>query len=768
MSIEALLLPLRGEVVLPGTIRALLVARPSSLATLRAHFDAKTPLVSVPQLDPDEEDGATAGLLGVGTLLRMLQATTSPDGTIRLLVEGIDRVSITKQQTVDNTLRKARVTPLPPAEDDPATLTGTAMEAARLYKETVVNSGMGHEDAELLTAPADHPDRLADYIGSVSELSWEQRLRIQATPSVVARLSLLIDHLAGLLVQQRLEQDVSDKVQALMDGNQREYHLKEQLKVLRKELGSAGPEDDADMFEERIKEAKLPEAALKEATREIARLRRVPTDSAEFNIIRTWLETLCEVPWSTSSIDETNLPHAKEVLDEDHFGLKVIKDRLLEYLAVRQLRPDGKGAILCFAGAPGVGKTSLGRSIARAMGRSFARVSLGGIKDESEIRGHRRTYVGALPGRIVRALIRAGTNNPVIVLDEIDKVGGDVRGDPASALLEVLDPEQNHAFSDHYLDVDVDLSKVLFIATANLVDTIPSALLDRFEVIELPGYTEEEKVQIARRHLMPRLATEHGMTAGQVKLSASTLSHIVQHYTREAGLRNLNRQLASIYRKVAREIVEGRRKGARVSPQQVKRYLGVETFTRDIDDRDAQPGVVIGLAWTPTGGDILFLEALAMEGTAGLKLTGSLGNVMKESAEAAMSWLRANAGAYGLDKESFNQSLHLHVPAGAIPKDGPSAGISMLTTLASLLTGRPVHPKLAMTGELTLRGKVLAVGGVKEKVLAARRAGVTTIILPKDNAKDLEDIPAEVRRDLTFHPVERVTEVLELALSPKP
>jgi ATP-dependent Lon protease len=550
-----------------------------------------------------------------------------------------------------------------------------------------------------------------------------------------------------------------------MDEGQREYQLREQLKTIRTELGeAAGPDADADSFNERIEALGMPDAPKAEALREVERMRRMHSDSAEYTIVRTWLETVCDVPWSTATTDTPDLQHAIRVLDEDHHGLDKVKERLIEYLAVRQLKPDGKGPLLCLVGPPGVGKTSLGMSIARALGRKFGRIALGGIKDETEVRGHRRTYVGALPGRILRALIRAGTRNPVLVLDEIDKVGNDFRGDPASALLEVLDPEQNHAFVDHYLDLDVDLSQVLFVATANLSDPIPPALHDRLEILEVPGYTEEDKLQIARRFLLPKLAIEHGLTPERIEIGTEALQRVIRDHTREAGVRDLQRQLARLHRKAARKFVEGRTKSIRVTDSSVPRWLGPRKYVPETLERVDQPGVAVGLAWTAAGGDILFVEATRMPGKPGLKQTGSLGDVMKESAETALSWLRTHASDVGLDATAFDAEFHVHVPAGAIPKDGPSAGVTLATALASICTGRKAKPGIAMTGEITLRGRVLPVGGIKEKVLAARRAGVHTVLLPARNQDDAEEIPADARKALTLRYVETVAEVLEAAL----
>ncbi|MCB9664316.1 MAG: endopeptidase La [Alphaproteobacteria bacterium] len=765
MHASTLAIPLRGIVVLPGQLRAIAIGRDTSVRAIERALAEQAEIVLVPQRDAAEEDGLQAEVLEVGTLARILQVARLPDGSLNVLFEGLARRVRTSPLTVDDGASVATVEEPGPDATDPLEALALAKELSALHAELGSQTGISPEEQELLAAPEEEPGRLADQVSAALPLTWAQRLAVLATLEVGARLQLLLDAAVVAVAQQRIGADVAGKVQAAMDANQREYHLKEQIKVLRAELGDqAGPDAEADVFEERIREAKMPEEVEAEALREVARLRRIASDSAEYNISRTWLETVCDLPWSNRTDDDTSLGRAQEVLDEDHYGLDKVKERILEYLAVRQLRSDAQGAILCFVGAPGVGKTSLGRSIARSMGRSFARVSLGGIKDESEIRGHRRTYIGAMPGRIVQALLRAGTRNPVVVLDEIDKVGADFRGDPASALLEVLDPEQNHAFSDHYVDLPVDLSQVLFIATANVIDPIPPALLDRFEIIEIPGYIEEEKLAISKRFLLPRQAADHGLEPAQLKVTDGAITKIIQDHTREAGLRNLNRQFASVARKVARQVVEGRTKGARITPANLERYLGPPRFFLDVDDRDETPGVVVGLAWTSTGGDILFVECLTMPGQPGLKLTGSIGDVMKESAEAALSWLRAHAGAISVDAEAFQQQFHLHVPAGAIPKDGPSAGVSMVTALASRLTGRAVKARLAMTGEITLRGRVLPVGGIKEKVLAARRAGITQVILPRPNEKDLVELPKEVLRDLTFHPVDTVEQVLGMAL----
>jgi ATP-dependent Lon protease len=551
-----------------------------------------------------------------------------------------------------------------------------------------------------------------------------------------------------------------------MDKRQREYYLRQQLKAIKEELGET---DDAGVeleeYRTKIKERNLPELAVKEAERELDRLSRMHPSSAEYTVAMTYLDWLTELPWNESTEDNLDIKKARAVLDEDHFGLEKAKRRIIEYLAVRKLKHDSKGPILCFAGPPGTGKTSLGNSIARALGRKFHRISLGGVRDEAEIRGHRRTYVGALPGRIIQGLRRAGSNNPVFMLDEIDKVGSDFRGDPSSALLEVLDPEQNFSFSDHYMDVPFDLSKVMFITTANVLDTIPSALRDRMEVLELLGYTEDEKVKIAGRYLIPRQREAHGLKAKEINFTTGAIRHIISGYTREAGLRNLEREIASVCRGVAAGIAEGKIKKATIRIGDLAEYLGPVKLQPEAKARMTTPGVAMGLAWTPTGGDLLFIEATAMKGKKGLTLTGQLGDVMKESATAALSFIRANAKKLCVDENFFDShDIHIHVPAGAIPKDGPSAGVTMLTALVSLLKNKTIKKDLAMTGEITLRGQVLPVGGIKEKVLAAHRAGIKTILIPKWNEKDLIDIPAKVRDDIEFHFMEKMLDVVKIAI----
>ncbi|MCA9488646.1 MAG: endopeptidase La [Myxococcales bacterium] len=768
---DPVLLPTRGTVVFPGAMRILACGRESSIRAVQRHLEEGAALVLVPQLDPDEEDPLTARLSRCGVRGRVLRSTRLPDGSLRLLVEGHERIRTRGAVRVADGATTIPVDERPTSVRDPIRCRALAQEIAVRYQEYAHATGLQAHEHHVLAPGPDDPEGLADQIFATTDLPLDEQIAALELPLLDHRLEKAIGHLIVQIARHSIHAEVNARVQRAMDDSQREYHLKEQLKAIRTELGEAwGSEADADRFLDRIELAEMPDEVAEEAVRETERLRRIHTDSAEYTLLRTWLETVCDLPWSLSTPDPTSLGRAQKVLDRDHYGLEKAKERILEFLAVRRLEPKSKGPILCFVGPPGVGKTSLGQSIAEALGRRYARIALGGTKDETEIRGHRRTYVGALPGRIVRGLIRAGSRNPVILLDELDKVGNDFRGDPASALLEVLDPEQNHSFTDHYLDLPFDLSQVLFVGTANVVDTIPAALLDRLELVEIPGYIEEDKIRIARRHLLPKLAKDHGLMNGnkrRIQVDPEALSRIVREYTREAGVRELERQLASLHRKIARKVVDGEAREVRVKAADVPTLLGPPRYIRELAELDSDPGVVTGVAWTPTGGDLLFVEAIRMPSTSGkpsLKLTGSLGDVMKESAEAALSWLRANAATLSLAPEVFDAELHLHVPAGAIPKDGPSAGVTAVTALASLLLQRPVKEGLAMTGEITLRGKVLPVGGIKEKALAARRAGLKTFLLPTLNRSDLDDIPEELRKDLDFVFVDRVEEVLELAL----
>ena len=610
---------------------------------------------------------------------------------------------------------------------------------------------------------------MADFLAANLPGDADERQDVLETLNVGKRLRMVAERLARQLDVLELQDKIQTQVKSNIDKTQRRFFLQEQMKAIRKEMGdideTAG--SDADELRERLDEAGLPEAVMKEASRELNRLESIPQASPEYGVIRTYLEILSELPWEVASDDQIDLTTAREQLDSDHYGLDKVKKRILEYLAVRKLKPDGGGAILCFLGPPGVGKTSLGKSIAEATGRKFIRVALGGVRDESEIRGHRRTYIGSMPGRIISELRKGGTNNPVMMLDEIDKVGSDFRGDPASALLEVLDPAQNHAFTDHYLDVPFDLSKTLFIATANTMDTVPGPLRDRMEVIDIPGYTQADKFHIAKTYLVPRQLSANGLKKSQAKFNDKALKLIIDGYTREAGVRNLERNVGSVVRSIAAEIVGGTAKKVTVNEAYVAKALGPVKFEDELAARTSVPGVATGLAYTPFGGEILFIEATRMAGKGGITLTGQIGDVMKESATAAFSLVRSNAENLDISGEDLaNSDIHIHVPAGAIPKDGPSAGVAMYTALTSLLRGKAVRKDVAMTGEITLRGLVLPIGGLKEKVLAAKRAGIKDVIIPQRNEKDLVDVPDEVRKALTFHPVERVDQVLEIALEP--
>ncbi len=762
-------LPVRDLVLLPGMIARYHVLRPAAVQALEAHLaNPQRPLIVVP-FDLQLDDPLPEELGEVGCTARVARAVRLGDGTSRVLLEGLERVRLSAPRSDPDTGLLASGRPLHDIIESSEDVDILAQKVREGLKGLVREDGRFPAGLEKLAELPNEPGRLADMVASNITLPLDERRALLAEPRVEARLDKVVVGVHREWKYRGLDAKIQRELAASMDKQQREFYLREQIRSLQKELGE-GPGtswDDTAALEQRLREAGLPETSLEEALRELERLRRMHPDAAEYTVTRTWIDWLLAMPWKTETPDNTDIGAAAGVLAEDHYGLEKIKERMLEYLAVRQLKPDGKGPILCFVGPPGVGKTSLGRSVARALGRKFQRVSLGGVKDEAEIRGHRRTYVGALPGRVVHALKRAGSKNPVIVLDEVDKLGNDFRGDPASALLEVLDPEQNNSFMDHYLDVPLDLSQCLFLCTANVTDPIPPALHDRLEIIELPGYILEEKIEIASRHLLPRLMVEHGLSAEKIEVTPAAVRHIIESYTQEAGLRNFERQLASLFRKVARQVVEGRADRAVIdTPADVRALLGPPRHFQELAERADVPGVAIGLAWTASGGDILFIEATSFPSASpGLKLTGQLGDVMKESGEAALSMIRSRTGLLGIDPEVFGKTaFHLHVPAGAIPKDGPSAGITMVTALASLLSGRRVRPHLAMTGEITLRGKVLPVGGVKEKVLAARRAGVKEILLPRHNQNDLEDVPALLREELTYHFVDTIEDVLRLGL----
>ncbi|MEI6243968.1 MAG: endopeptidase La [Acidobacteriota bacterium] len=769
---ELPVLPLRDTVLFPNSFMPLAVARESSVKLIDEAIATNSPVGVFAQRDASIEEPGLADLHPTGTLTHIHKMFKLPDGSLRLIVQGLARIRLDHIVSTQPFLRAA-VTEAPPvvAPDDAVEVDALQRNVRTTFQQVVQLSPVLSDDLTGLSANISDAGRLADFIASsLSTLATPVKQEILDTLDVRSRLENLHRLLIKELEVLEIGSKIQSQVQSEVGKNQREYFLREQLKAIQKELGDVDDDTrDLDELSEKIDAAGMPEDVKKEALRELDRLERMPPAAAEYTVSRTYIDWLVTLPWVKRSDETIDLVRTQQVLDADHSGLEKAKDRILEYLAVRKLNPGVKGPILCFVGPPGVGKTSLARSIATSLGREFVRVSLGGMRDEAEIRGHRRTYVGSLPGQIIQGLRRAGARNPVFILDEIDKLGTDFRGDPASALLEVLDPEQNHTFRDHYLDVPFDLSEVLFITTANVLDTLPPALRDRMEVLELPGYTEEEKVRIAREHLIAKQIVNHGLTPEVLSLTDAALSALIRGYTREAGVRNLERELGAICRKIARRHAEGHVDPTIVTPQVVVDLLGAPNYLdEDLADRTRQAGVAIGLAWTPSGGEVLFVEASRMPGTGQLTLTGQLGEVMKESARAALSWIRAHAANYDIDPQFFRDSeIHLHVPSGAIPKDGPSAGITMVVALASALSGRPVRGDIVMTGEITLSGRVLPIGGVKEKVLAARRHGIREVILPKQNEKHVvEDLTDEVRRGLTVHYVSEMDEVLALALTP--
>lgn len=762
---ELPILPLRGVVIFPSAIVPLLISRASSLKLVEDCRSSNNILGLAAQKNPEDEAPEPQALFSRGSAGRILKMLKYPDGSVRILVQGLKRIEIREYGQIDPYYR-AQVTPL--ESETAASRDADALQAHLVSQFAKFVSLVPYLPDELqgVVMNIKNPDKVTDLIGANLNISVEEKQDLLNTLNVHTRLEKLSAILNREVELVELGNKIQSQVQGELNKNQKEFYLRQQMRAIQKELGEGDSRsNELDDLRQKIDEAKMPEEALKAANNEFERLKIIPPESAEHSMVRTYLEWLIHLPWAITTDDNLDIPHARQVLDEDHYDLERIKDRILEYLAVRKLKQDSKGPILCFVGPPGVGKTSLGRSIARAMGRKFIRLSLGGVRDEAEIRGHRRTYIGSLPGRIIQNLRSAGSNNPLFMLDEIDKLGMDFRGDPASALLEALDPEQNFSFSDHYLEVPFDLSKVMFITTANYLEPVPPALRDRMEVIELAGYTEEEKLEIAKRHILPKQVVEHGLTEEQIEFTDEAVLSITTGYTHEAGVRNLEREIGAVCRKVARAVTEGNTEKTTITQEKVSELLGPIKFFPEVAERTQEPGVAIGLAWTPNGGDILFIEATRMAGKKGLTLTGHLGDVMKESAQTALSYVRAQADQLHIPADFYeNCDLHIHVPSGAIPKDGPSAGITMVTALASLLTGRKVRQDVAMTGEMTLRGKVMPIGGVKEKVLAARRAGVTTVILPQWNEKDLEDVPPKVREEMQFRFVEVIGEVLEIAL----
>ncbi len=726
---------------------------------------AHQPLIMlVTQKDPKAERPGPEGLYQVGTVAVIHKMLQFPDGSRRLLIRGLTRAKVLEWTQTEPHLR-AKIEPIEEIYEEDAEADALAQSLLTTFQRIVELSPHLSEDAYIQALNVGDPGTLADFIASNLNVPIEKLQQVLEEANVKQRLRLVNELAQQALVRLELIQRVTEAAREEIEKSQRQYLLREQLKAIQRELGEEDPEIAE--LRRRIEEAGLPPEAREAAERELDRLSRMNPASAEYTVARTYIEWLIELPWNKLSEETIDIERARKILDEDHYDLEDVKERILEYLAVRKLKPDAHGPILCFVGPPGVGKTSLGRSIARATGRKFVRISLGGVRDEAEIRGHRRTYVGAMPGRIIQGIRRAGTRNPVFMLDEVDKIGTDFRGDPAAALLEVLDPEQNRAFSDHYIEVPFDLSQVMFICTANVTETIPPALLDRMEVLRLPGYTDDEKLKIARNYLLPRQIREHGLSAEQVQISDGALRKIISEYTREAGVRGLERQIAAICRKLARMVAEGERDLPRVTARNLHEFLGHPRFYREVAERITVPGVVCGLAWTQAGGEVLFVEATKMPGRGELVLTGHVGQVMKESAEAALSYVRANAHRWGIGADEFRKNdFHIHVPAGAVPKDGPSAGVAMVTALVSVLTGRLARSNVAMTGEITLRGKVLPVGGIKEKVLAAKRAGIDTVILPSRNKGDVAELPEQLKRGMKFVFVDRVDEVVDAALEP--
>jgi ATP-dependent Lon protease len=762
------ILPLSDVVVFPHMVAPLLVSNAESIRLIDDVVAGNRLLAVTLQTDPDAEHPRPDQLHPYGCIARVVRMLKFPDESVRVLVQGLKRMRIGRVET-ETPYLQAHITALDDELEANLETSALARNAANQFQEIINLSPSIPDELKVAVVNIEDPSKLADVIAANLNIPLQEKQRLLEAVRVKLRLTQLTNLLNREVEVLHLGSEIQSKVNTALSKSQREYFLREQLKAIQKELGESGEQSsEIKDLRDKIDKAQMPVDVKKVAIKEADRLATITPAAAEYAVSRSYLDWLIALPWSKSTDDKLDIKQAERILNRDHYDLEPVKKRILEYLSVLKLRSNGgteaavsKGPILCFVGPPGVGKTSLGRSIARALGRKFIRISLGGVRDEAEIRGHRRTYIGALPGRVIQGLRRAESNNPVFMLDEIDKVGTDFRGDPSSALLEVLDPQQNNSFSDHYLEVPFDLSRVMFITTANLLEPIPPALRDRMEVIEIPGYTEQEKIHIASRYLIPRQLTEHGLKKTQLIVKKDALAIIIRDHTREAGVRNLERQIATICRRTARRIVEGRAKLVTVTARNIKDFLGPAEFFHDVAERTTDPGVAIGLAWTAAGGDILFIEATQMPGRGNLILTGSLGDVMRESAQAALSYIRSRAAQLGIDPQTFEKSdIHVHVPAGAIPKDGPSAGVTMAVALTSLLMRKPVQPALAMTGEITLRGKILPVGGIKEKVLAAARSGVKTVVLPDQNRKDLADVPSEIRHKLRF----RFAKTIEAAL----
>ena len=761
-------LPLGNTVVYPHMVAPLTVSLSPSVKLIKDANNGNGLIALVAQRKPEVDYPEKKNLYSVGTVAKIVKMIPFPNDVIQIWVHGISRIRLTEFIESDVPYIVAGIEVMSDEGESDMELEALARNVHDLLGK-IASLSDEISDELVIMARGMEPSATADIIAMYLNTTVKQKQKMLETTNVSDRLTILRTILARELSVLELSNKIQSEAKDEMDKAQREFYLRKKLGAIRKELGEDDEASELGELKKRIKEAKMPPEAEKQANRELNRLSKMHSSSAEYTVSRTYLGWLLDLPWNKSTKDMLEIDKAKKILDEDHYDLEKVKDRILEYLAVRKLKSDMKGSILCFVGPPGVGKTSLGRSIAHAMGRKFVRMSLGGVRDEAEMRGHRRTYIGSLPGRIIQGIKKAESNNPVFMLDEVDKLGRDFRGDPASALLEVLDPEQNHAFSDHYIEVPFDLSNVMFITTANLLDTVPPALLDRMEVLRLPGYTETEKLQIAKRFLIPKQLEAHGISEEQLTITDEGVSCIIQNYTREAGVRNLEREIGTVCRKTAKSIAQEEDIRDTATEDDIHEYLGPERFFSETAERANEPGVAIGLAWTQTGGDIIFVEAAKMRRTLrkgeSLTLTGQLGDVMRESAQAGLSYVRSRADERGIEQDFFDEyDIHLHVPAGATPKDGPSAGITMATVLASLATDTPVKENLAMTGEITLRGRVLPVGGIKEKVLAASRSGITEVILPMKNKKDLSEIPEEIRAKVKFHLVDTMDEVLEIAL----
>ena len=763
---ELPVLPLRDTIIYPHIVAPLLVTEEPLIKLIDdALAGDRIVAVFAAREGVEDEMPGPDDLYDVGSAVAVARMFKLPDGKMQLLVQGVARLKSTEYTQTEPYL-KAKVERLRDVLEDTVEVEALARNALNLFRQIVNLAPYLPEEIFIAAMNVNEPNDLADFLAANINLDTEQKQQLLEELNVKERLRKLTVFLNHEVEVLEVGSRIQNQVQSELSKGQREFFLREQLKAIQKELGETDEKTmEINELREEIEKTGMPEEARKEADRELDRLANMPSAAAEYTVARTYLDWMVNLPWTTSTDDNLDVKRAARILDEDHYDLEKVKERILEYLSVRNIKKDTKGPILCFVGPPGVGKTSLGHSIARALGRHFHRISLGGVRDEAEIRGHRRTYVGALPGRIIQGLRKAGTNNPVFMLDEVDKLGVDFRGDPAAALLEVLDPEQNHSFTDHYLDVPFDLSHVMFITTANVLYSIPPALLDRMEVIELPGYTEPEKVKIAQQFLLPRQLEEHGLETYDVKVDEATISSIIRNYTREAGVRNLEREIAGVMRKIARKIAEGGKGPFEVKPADLREMIGPVRFRQEVIEEEDEVGVATGLAWTEVGGDVLFIEVESYPGKGNLTLTGKLGEVMQESARAAVTYAKANADKLGIPKDFFDKNdIHIHVPAGAIPKDGPSAGVTMCVALVSAATGKPVRKDVAMTGEITLRGKVLPVGGIKEKVLAANRAGVKKVILPEENEKDLEEVPDFVKQVMEFSFVKNADEIMAQVL----